>query len=481
MRGRLLGGRYRLGPVIGTGGTGSVHRARDEETGRDVAVKLLQPGAAASDCERLRREAEYLGALRHPNLVAVLDAGADGGGTDGRGRPVSAWFAMELVAGPDLRTLLHERGPMDGAAVRRVLTGVLGALGAMHDAGLVHRDVTPSNILLTADPFARWEAKLTDLGIAHRMLAAPLTDVGRVVGTAAYLSPEQVTGGPVGPEADVYALALVAVEALTGSTPFPGSAAESATRRLVRSPALPDDLAPAWRALLAAATAVHPEDRPSVDAMRLAAAELPDDAGVRPGAATRMPGLRATTAAVAATAVLQAAATAVHPVAAAPEVTPERRRRGRTGVLVGAAALLLVAVATTGALAVAAVQSAGGSGTPLEAAAATPATTPSSSAAPAQGDVDAGGMPLADPAPTGEPAAPDAAGPADDSTGLGPRFGPGAQAGTTAPGGTEAQSGQQAEPDPQRGPGGQAAAGSHPGPGAPGDAEAGAGAGPAAP
>ncbi|MGT2424812.1 serine/threonine-protein kinase [Amnibacterium kyonggiense] len=282
MRSRLLDGRYRLGPVIGAGGMGAVHRAHDVRLGRDVAVKLLPAGAGAADCERLRREVEYLGAVQHPNLVAILDGGADldGGARGGRGGV--AWFAMELVAGPDLRTLLRERGPMDGAGMRRLLAGVAGALAAMHAAGLVHRDVTPSNIMLTADPFARWEAKLTDLGIARRVVSARLTDAGRVVGTAAYLSPEQAVGGEVGPPTDVYSLALVAVEALTGATPFPGSAVESATARLLRPPALPADLDPAWRDLLLAATATDPAERPAAAAFRAAVLDLPEDAGRPP-------------------------------------------------------------------------------------------------------------------------------------------------------------------------------------------------------
>jgi serine/threonine protein kinase len=274
----VLGGRYRLGPEIGSGGMGAVHRAWDERFEREVAIKIVRSGGVEK--ERLRREAQYLAHLDHPNLVAVLDAGEDV-----LRKTDSVWFAMELVHGPDLRTVLRQDGPMDGAAVRRVLLGLLAALDALHTAGVVHRDMKPANVLLTAEPSAgRWEVKLVDLGIAQHVRTDHLTSTGQVVGTAAYLSPEQVSGRSIGPATDVYALGLLAIEALSGRIAFPGGPAESAAARLVRSPDLPRGIDPAWRAVLTSMTALHPADRPSVGALSDAVRRLPDVAQSSVGA-----------------------------------------------------------------------------------------------------------------------------------------------------------------------------------------------------
>jgi serine/threonine protein kinase len=274
----VLGGRYRLGPEIGSGGMGAVHRAWDERFEREVAIKIVRSGGVEK--ERLRREAQYLAHLDHPNLVAVLDAGEDVlRHTD------SVWFAMELVHGPDLRTVLRQDGPMDGAGVRRVLLGLLAALDALHAADVVHRDMKPANVLLTAEPATgRWDVKLVDLGIAQHVRTDHLTSTGQVVGTAAYLSPEQVSGRAIGPATDVYALGLLAIEALTARIAFPGGPAESAAARLVRSPDLPRGIDPSWRALLTAMTALDPADRPSVTALVDAVRRLPDVAQSEAGA-----------------------------------------------------------------------------------------------------------------------------------------------------------------------------------------------------
>lgn len=269
----VLGGRYRLGPEIGVGGMGAVHRAWDERFEREVAIKIVRSDADGVERERLRREAQYLARLDHQNLVAVLDAGED----RLRHRD-TVWFAMELVEGPDLRTLLRQDGALGGAAVRRILAGLLAALEVLHQAGVVHRDMKPANVLLTAEPAAgpRWDVKLVDLGIAYHSRTDHLTDDGQILGTAAYLSPEQVSGNPLGPASDVYALGLLALEALTGRLAFPGSAAESATARLVRAPEIPSALDPAWQAVLAGMTALDPAQRPTVAALRDLAGELPD-------------------------------------------------------------------------------------------------------------------------------------------------------------------------------------------------------------
>ena len=269
----VLGGRYRLGPEIGVGGMGAVHRAWDERFEREVAIKIVRSDADGVERERLRREAQYLARLDHQNLVAVLDAGED----RLRHRD-TVWFAMELVEGPDLRTLLRQGGALDGAAVRRILAGLLAALEVLHQAGVVHRDLKPANVLLTAEPSAgpRWDVKLVDLGIAYHSRTDHLTDDGQILGTAAYLSPEQVSGKPLGPASDVYALGLLALEALTGRLAFPGGPAESATARLVRAPEIPSALDPAWQGILADMTALDPAQRPPIAALRDLARELPD-------------------------------------------------------------------------------------------------------------------------------------------------------------------------------------------------------------
>ena len=329
----VLGGRYRLGPEIGSGGMGAVHRAWDERFDREVAVKVVRSGGVEK--ERLRREAQYLARLDHANLVAVLDAGEDRlRGTD------TVWFAMELVHGPDLRTVLRQDGPMDGAAVRKVLLGVLAAIDVLHVAGVVHRDLKPANVLLTAEPATgRWDVKLVDLGIAQHIRTDHLTSTGQVVGTAAYLSPEQVSGRPIGPATDVYALGLLAIEALSGRIAFPGGPAESAAARLVRPPAMPPALGPAWRGVLTAMTALDPDERPGVTRLLEVVRALPDEAQ-DPDAADLSTQLM--------TAVLPAEAhpTAVLPaVAARPRPRGARRERGRRNVLAGACALLVVIAA----------------------------------------------------------------------------------------------------------------------------------------
>jgi eukaryotic-like serine/threonine-protein kinase len=257
----LIGGRYRLGPAIGSGGMGTVRRARDLRFDRDVAVKLLRTAADPRHQERLRREARLLGALQHPNLVAAYDTGIDLT-PDG---PL-LWLAMELLRGPDLGVLLTSQGRLASEVVRRVVHDAAAALAALHAAGIVHRDLKPANILLTREPGPRpWHAKVADLGIALTGDATAMTTTGQVMGTAAYLSPEQVSGAAVDAASDVYSLGLLALVALTGEHPFPGGAVESATTRLVRTPAVPTWVTGGWRMLLEGMTALDPALRPTAE------------------------------------------------------------------------------------------------------------------------------------------------------------------------------------------------------------------------
>lgn len=253
MEERLIGGRYRVTGTLGHGGMASVYRAVDEQLGREVAVKLFRIGPVDHG-ERARAEAEIhvLAGLRSPNLVTLFDAALDTADGD-------SFLVMELVPGSDLATRLRE-GPLDPATTARVGAQVAEGLAAVHAQGIVHRDVKPANVLLEQDGE---HVKLADFGIALLRDAARVTGTGTVIGTAAYLAPEQVLGQPVTGEADVYALGLMLLEALTGKQAFPGSAVEAATARLARAPEIDQHLPTAWRTLLHVMTAQHPEDRPS--------------------------------------------------------------------------------------------------------------------------------------------------------------------------------------------------------------------------
>ncbi|MFJ6171701.1 protein kinase [Curtobacterium sp. NPDC092190] len=253
MEERVFGGRYRVTGTLGHGGMASVYRAVDEQLGREVAVKVFRIGAVDHG-ERARAEAEMhtLAALRSPSLVTLYDAALDDGNGD-------SYLVMELVPGSDLDTRLRE-GPLDTTTTARTGAQVAEGLAAVHAQGIVHRDVKPANVLLESDG---QHVKLADFGIALLRDAARVTGTGTVIGTAAYISPEQVLGREVTGQADVYALGLVLLQCLTGERPFPGTAVESATARLTRGPDIDQHLPTAWRTLLHVMTAQDPAERPT--------------------------------------------------------------------------------------------------------------------------------------------------------------------------------------------------------------------------
>lgn len=255
-----LGGRYQLGEVIGRGGMASVYTARDLNLGRDVALKLFAPQSA--DPDELRRqeaEIELLATLNHPSLVTLFDAGTDTRIPD-EPRP---FLTMELVDGQDLRTRIrHSPLPLDELAV--VGAGIADALAYVHGLGIVHRDIKPANILLVpVRPGEPLRPKLTDFGIARIIDGTRLTTTGTLVGTAAYLSPEQARGADLGPASDIYSLGLVLLECLKGEVEYPGSAVESAVARLHRAPVIPDTVPEEWARLIQAMTVLDPLDRPA--------------------------------------------------------------------------------------------------------------------------------------------------------------------------------------------------------------------------
>ena len=207
-------GRYLLESRIATGGMGEVWRARDTALGRDVAVKLLKPEFAGDPVFRSRFEAEarHAARLQHPGIAAVFDVGEQ----MTHSGDVRPFLVMELVDGRPLSALIRPGVGMDPAVVRDLLGQAGEALAAAHAAGIVHRDVKPANLLVTADR----KVKVTDFGIARALSSASVTSTGAVMGTPQYLSPEQARGDVASPASDVYGLGVVAYECLAGRRPF---------------------------------------------------------------------------------------------------------------------------------------------------------------------------------------------------------------------------------------------------------------------
>jgi tRNA A-37 threonylcarbamoyl transferase component Bud32 len=270
----LVGGRYRLLELAGSGAMATVHRARDEVLGRDVAVKTFR--AHASDPrreERRRSEMQVLARLNHPSLVRLYDAGTD---AQDDGTHHVAYLVMEFVHGSDLRKRLAS-GPLTHDDVRQLGLDLAGALACVHALGIVHRDIKPANILVPdPGPGRRRPAKLTDFGIARLTDASRLTVTNTTIGTANYLSPEQARGEKVGPASDIYSLGLVLLECLKGSMEFTGGAVEAAVARLLRSPKIPEELGEPWAPLLARMTAREAADRPTAaEVLGILRGELP--------------------------------------------------------------------------------------------------------------------------------------------------------------------------------------------------------------
>jgi hypothetical protein len=254
--GRILDGRYQLGQVLGVGGMARVYLAEDRVLQRQVAVKVLSPPYAHDPAfvERFRREARTAAQLSHPNIVAVFDSGADA---------ELHYLVMEYVPGQSLAELLHRQGRLAPRRAAELTMQVCAALAAAHAQGLVHRDVKPGNVLLDGDG----RVKVADFGIVKAAAADTLTGSGLVLGTAAYLSPEQAQGGPVDARSDLYGLGCVLYELLCGSPPF-GSGVDSpqvtvATRHVRQPPEPP--------------SARNPQVDPGLDAVVLTAlAKQPD-------------------------------------------------------------------------------------------------------------------------------------------------------------------------------------------------------------
>jgi hypothetical protein len=263
----LLGGRYRLSSRIAVGGMGEVWRGTDELLDRAVAVKLLSAAHATDEAfrARFRAEARYAASLSHPNIAQVFDYGEMSGPEEAPpGLPSGgAYLIMELVQGEPLSAVIARQERLSAGDTLRIVSQAADALAAAHEAGIVHRDIKPGNLLVTSDG----TTKITDFGIARAMWAAQashLTQTGMVMGTASYVSPEQATGGTVTSASDIYSLGVVAYECLTGEPPFtaetPVAIAVAHMHRPV--PPLPDDVPAPVADLVTNMLAKRPEDRP---------------------------------------------------------------------------------------------------------------------------------------------------------------------------------------------------------------------------
>ncbi len=248
----LLRSRFKIVRSLGAGATSQVYLAEDTLLGHPVALKLLSVGAGAQGAERqaylrFAREAEAAGRLRHPNIVALHDAD-----------PGMGLFVLELMPGGTLTDCLAGKIALSPASARRLALDLLSALGAAHDGGIVHRDLKPANVLFDAVG----NAKLADFGAAH-LVDFGQTQTGGLLGTVAYMSPEQISGGSIGPAADLYALAVTLFEALTGRLPFPGP--DIVAQHLGDEPPRPSDcrpgLSPAHDAVLLRAMRKAPSER----------------------------------------------------------------------------------------------------------------------------------------------------------------------------------------------------------------------------
>jgi len=336
--GRVLEGRYRIDARIARGGMATVYRGLDLRLERVVAIKVMHPGLAddADFLARFTREARAAARLNSPYVVGVFDQGVHDG---------LAFLVMEFVPGRTLRDLVAERGRLSPAQATSVLEPVLMALAAAHRAGLVHRDVKPENVLLGLDG----SVKVADFGLARAVEAAAHTSTrGLLIGTVAYLAPEQVTAGGADERTDVYAAGVLLFELLTGAVPYAGDTSVSVVFRHVNEdippPSSRADVPPALDALTVQATRRDPAARPADagvflarlrqvrDSLNLRAVPVP----VAPLSGSGASALPQRTVAV--------------PLAAQPQFRagpPPRRRRHRLPLLL--ALLLLIGALTAGA------------------------------------------------------------------------------------------------------------------------------------
>jgi serine/threonine protein kinase len=323
---RRLAGRYELIEVIGRGGMGAVYRARDLTLERVVAVKVLPAALAEGEpthITRFTREARAAASLSHAGVVAVYDTGADDG---------TRFIVMEHVAGRSLAMVLHEDAPLEPVQAAHIAQDMADALGAAHDAGIVHRDVKPSNVMIADDG----TVKVLDFGIARSHGTTTLTNGSSVLGSAAYMAPEQAVGARADHRSDIYSLGCVLYALLTGQPPFTGDNAAAVMQQQINSAPLAPGLLnsripPALDELVLEMLAKSPALRPQ------SAAELRDRLGAAAASPARARASTAT-ATTAATAVLRRSA------AEPPPVGSNRPHRLALAAGLGAVALVIALV-----------------------------------------------------------------------------------------------------------------------------------------
>ncbi len=257
---------YELERVVGAGGIGILYRARQVRLDRPVALKLVEPEVARDPVirERLRREARTVAALDHPNIVPLYEAGEEEG---------TVYIATQWVDGTELGTLIHGEGPLEPGRAARIAAQIAAALEVAHERGLVHRDVKPSNVILTSED----HAYLTDFGLTKRAgTAAGLTGMDQMLGTVDYVAPEQIEGSEPDARGDIYALGCVLFETLTGEAPFAdqkGGMAKMWAHLNAESPSVRErrpDVSPALDDVVRRAMDRAPDARPTAAAFRAA-------------------------------------------------------------------------------------------------------------------------------------------------------------------------------------------------------------------
>jgi eukaryotic-like serine/threonine-protein kinase len=230
----LIGGRYSLRDPLGSGGMAEVFLAYEEALERDVALKILKEQYADDEgfIERFRREAQSAASLNHPNIVHIYDWGGTENGE-------ASYIAMEYAPGGTLEDRILEDGALPPQKAGEIASQIAEALGFAHERGVIHRDIKPQNILLSA----LGDAKVTDFGLARAAYSTSLSQTSLVVGTASYMAPEQAMGGPADPRSDLYSLGVVLYEMLTGELPYEGdSSVTIAVKHVIEPPRAPEEV-----------------------------------------------------------------------------------------------------------------------------------------------------------------------------------------------------------------------------------------------